>query len=89
MMYTLPLRRTGLHPWHSRLTDERVFMPRVCCCAQAVFLDEEKKEERILLLMVVLVVWAEVRSRCELKRRNGEARVVGREKRRLSERGLR
>ena len=30
MMNTLPFRCTGLQPSQSRLTEERVFMPRVC-----------------------------------------------------------
>lgn len=59
MMNTLPLRRTGLHFVQRRLTDERVFIVRVCrkvadgICAKIV--GREKREVSVREVMVLNV----------------------------------
>lgn len=88
MMYTRPFLRTGLQPWHNRLTDERVFMPRTCCVA-AVLTDEELlflEKKRTALDFWVVAGMLLGRRRAELKRRRSG--IVGWRKRKR-ERGER
>lgn len=71
IMYTRPFLRTGLQPWHNRLTEDRVFMPRTCCVAAVT--DEEllflEKKGTVVDFWVAVAGVLLGRRRAELKRR--------------------